>query len=74
LQLTENRPLAEWRAASRLTPKPVEVTLIATDRICENFARQNSHGRLSMASITSDTCSNTTPNAAGGFEPPRFAP
>jgi 5-methyltetrahydropteroyltriglutamate--homocysteine methyltransferase len=44
LQLRENRPLAEWRAAAALTPKPVKVTLIATDRICENFARQNSDG------------------------------
>jgi 5-methyltetrahydropteroyltriglutamate--homocysteine methyltransferase len=44
LRLTENRPLAEWRSAAGLTSRPVKVTLIATDRICENFARQNSHG------------------------------
>jgi 5-methyltetrahydropteroyltriglutamate--homocysteine methyltransferase len=44
LRLTENRPLAEWRDASGFTSKPVKVTLIATDRICENFVRQNSHG------------------------------
>jgi 5-methyltetrahydropteroyltriglutamate--homocysteine methyltransferase len=44
LRLADNRPLAEWRYASALTTKPVKITLIATDRICENFARQNSHG------------------------------
>lgn len=40
LRLAHNRPLAEWIAAARLTEKPVKVTLIATDRICENFHRQ----------------------------------
>jgi 5-methyltetrahydropteroyltriglutamate--homocysteine methyltransferase len=44
LRLADNRPLAEWRFASGLTKQPVKVTLIATDRICENFARQNSSG------------------------------
>lgn len=40
LSLAQNVPLREWRSASALTKKPVKVTLIATDRICENFARQ----------------------------------
>jgi 5-methyltetrahydropteroyltriglutamate--homocysteine methyltransferase len=44
LRLADNRPLAEWRFASGLTKNPVKVTLIATDRIGENFARQNSRG------------------------------
>jgi 5-methyltetrahydropteroyltriglutamate--homocysteine methyltransferase len=44
LRLAENRPLVEWRYAAQLTAKPVKVTLIATDRICENFQRQNSNG------------------------------
>jgi 5-methyltetrahydropteroyltriglutamate--homocysteine methyltransferase len=44
LRLARNRPLAEWRAAAQLTAKPVKVTLIATDRICENFERQNRAG------------------------------
>ena len=44
LRLAENRPLAEWRYASQFTAKPVKITLIATDRICENFHRQNSTG------------------------------
>lgn len=42
LRLAHNRPLAEWRYAAQLTEKPVKITLIATDRICENFHRQNS--------------------------------
>ena len=44
LRLAENRPLLEWRSAAQLTTKPVKVTLVATDRICENFLRQNSSG------------------------------
>jgi 5-methyltetrahydropteroyltriglutamate--homocysteine methyltransferase len=42
LRLCENRPLAEWRFAARHTKKPVKITLISPDRICENFERQNS--------------------------------
>lgn len=41
LRLAQNVPLHEWRAASALAEKPVKATLIATDRICENFQRQN---------------------------------
>ena len=41
LRLARNMPLEEWRFASVLTRNPVKVTLIATDRICENFRRQN---------------------------------
>jgi methionine synthase II (cobalamin-independent) len=44
LRLERNVPLHEWRSASALTTKPVKVTLIATDRICENFQRQNVTG------------------------------
>lgn len=44
LHVAENRPLVEWRYAAQLTTKPVKITLIATDRICENFQRQNSNG------------------------------
>ena len=44
LRLAHNVPLHEWRSAAPLTSKPVKVTLIATDRICESFQRQNSHG------------------------------
>jgi 5-methyltetrahydropteroyltriglutamate--homocysteine methyltransferase len=44
LRVAENRPLKEWRYAAQLTTKPVKITLIATDRICENFQRQNSSG------------------------------
>ena len=44
LRLASNVPLKEWRFASALTKKPVKVTLIATDRICENFRRQNVAG------------------------------
>ena len=43
LRLAENRPLAEWRYAAQLTKKPVKITLIATDRVCENFHRQNAN-------------------------------
>jgi 5-methyltetrahydropteroyltriglutamate--homocysteine methyltransferase len=43
LRLAHNRPLAEWRYAAQLTKKPVKITLIATDRVCENFHRQNSN-------------------------------
>jgi 5-methyltetrahydropteroyltriglutamate--homocysteine methyltransferase len=43
LRLAHNRPLTEWRYAAQLTKKPVKITLIATDRICENFHRQNSN-------------------------------
>jgi 5-methyltetrahydropteroyltriglutamate--homocysteine methyltransferase len=42
LRLNENRPLAEWRFAASLTKRPVKVTFISPDRICENFERQNS--------------------------------
>lgn len=49
LRLARNVPLEEWRFASALTEKPVKVTLIATDRICENFKRQNSAGVYSNA-------------------------
>ena len=34
---------------SALTKKPVKVTLIATDRICENFQRQNAAGVYASA-------------------------
>jgi 5-methyltetrahydropteroyltriglutamate--homocysteine methyltransferase len=44
LRLGPNLPLAEWRYAAALTTKPVKITLIATDRICENFLRQNTNG------------------------------
>jgi 5-methyltetrahydropteroyltriglutamate--homocysteine methyltransferase len=44
LRLARNVPLHEWRLASAITNKPVKVTLIATDRICENFQRQNVNG------------------------------
>jgi 5-methyltetrahydropteroyltriglutamate--homocysteine methyltransferase len=44
LRLALNIPLREWRSASVLTHRPVKVTLIATDRICENFHRQNNAG------------------------------
>jgi methionine synthase II (cobalamin-independent) len=44
LRLARNIPLNEWRSTSALTTKPVKVTLIATDRICENFQRQNVTG------------------------------
>lgn len=44
LRLADNRPLAEWRYAAQLTNKPVKITLIATDRIRENFHRQNARG------------------------------
>lgn len=44
LRLANNVPLNEWRLSSALTKKPVKVTLIATDRICENFKRQNANG------------------------------
>lgn len=49
LSLAQNIPLHEWRSASALTNKPVKVTLIATDRICENFTRQNAAGAYSGA-------------------------
>ena len=44
LRLADNRPLSEWRYAAQLTTQPVKITLIATDRICENFHRQNAKG------------------------------
>ena len=44
LRLARNVPLREWRSASVLTDRPVKATLIATDRICENFQRQNAAG------------------------------
>ncbi len=44
LCVAHNKPLDEWRSASALTESPVKVTLIATDRICENFQRQNANG------------------------------
>ncbi|HLN86078.1 MAG TPA: hypothetical protein VK200_06435 [Candidatus Limnocylindrales bacterium] len=49
LRLARNVPLEEWRSASALTRKPVKVTLIATDRICENFRRQNTDGVYASA-------------------------
>ncbi len=49
LRLARNVPLSEWRSASTLTNKPVKVTLIATDRICENFQRQNAAGVYASA-------------------------
>ncbi len=42
LRLNENQPLKEWRFAAKLTQKPVKVSLVSPDRICENFERQNS--------------------------------
>ncbi len=44
LRLNENQPLKEWRFAAKLTNKPVKVSLISPDRICENFERQNASG------------------------------
>ena len=44
LRLNENQPLKEWRFAAKLTMKPVKVTLLSPDRVCENFERQNSSG------------------------------
>ena len=44
LRLNENQPLKEWRFAAKLTMKPVKVTMLSPDRICENFERQNSSG------------------------------
>jgi 5-methyltetrahydropteroyltriglutamate--homocysteine methyltransferase len=44
LRLNENQPLKEWRFAAKLTQKPVKVSLISPDRICENFERQNVSG------------------------------
>jgi 5-methyltetrahydropteroyltriglutamate--homocysteine methyltransferase len=44
LRLNENQPLKEWRFASKLTKKPVKVSLISPDRISENFERQNASG------------------------------
>jgi 5-methyltetrahydropteroyltriglutamate--homocysteine methyltransferase len=49
LRLAQNVPLMEWRSASALTQKRVKVALIATDRICENFQRQNTFGAYSNA-------------------------
>jgi methionine synthase II (cobalamin-independent) len=49
LRLARNVALEEWRFASALTKKPVKVTLIATDRICENFKRQNNAGVYASA-------------------------
>lgn len=51
LRLARNVPLEEWRFASALTKKPVKVTLIATDRICENFQRQNGAGVYASAEV-----------------------
>lgn len=41
LRLNENQLLKEWRFAAKLTKRPVKVSLISPDRICENFERQN---------------------------------
>ena len=49
LRLADNVPLKEWQFASAVTTKPVKVTLIATDRICENFQRQNAAGVYASA-------------------------
>jgi 5-methyltetrahydropteroyltriglutamate--homocysteine methyltransferase len=56
LRLAHNSPLAEWRYAAQRTKKPVKITLIATDRICENFHRQNSTGVYANAD-----CSRSLP-------------
>ena len=42
LRLVRNRPLEEFQYAQSLTDRPVKVTLINTDRICEGFERENS--------------------------------
>jgi len=49
LRLAQNIPLMEWRSAAALASKPVKVTLLATDRICENFKRQNTAGVYASA-------------------------
>ncbi len=49
LRLAQNVPLTEWQSVSALTKKPVKVTLIATDRICEKFQRQNAAGIYTSA-------------------------
>lgn len=41
LQLVRNLPLEEYRFAQALTPRPVKITLICPDRICEQFERRN---------------------------------
>lgn len=42
LKLERNRPLEEYLAAQALTARPVKITLISPDRICEQFERRNS--------------------------------
>ncbi len=41
LKLSHNYPLEEYRAAKALTSRPVKITLICPDRICEQFDRRN---------------------------------
>ena len=42
LRLVRNRPLEEFQYAQSLTGRPVKVTLINTDRICEGFDAESS--------------------------------
>lgn len=42
LRLVRNRPLEEFQYAQSLTDRPVKVTLINTDRICEGFDLESS--------------------------------
>ena len=41
LRLARNLPLEEYRFAQALTSRPVKITLICPDRICEQFDRRN---------------------------------
>ena len=42
LGLARNRPLEEYRFASRLTPRPVKVTLVGPDRVTQRFDLEGS--------------------------------
>jgi 5-methyltetrahydropteroyltriglutamate--homocysteine methyltransferase len=42
LRLVRNIPLEEFRFAQALTSRPVKITLICPDRVCEQFDRRNS--------------------------------
>ncbi len=42
LRLVRNRPLAEYRFASRVATRPVKVTLVSPDRISQRFAWEES--------------------------------
>jgi 5-methyltetrahydropteroyltriglutamate--homocysteine methyltransferase len=42
LRFARNLPLEEYRFAQALTARPVKITLICPDRICEQFDRRNS--------------------------------